>query len=74
MRIEGRESSGMATAQDDGGEEVRGRAQQSPLASQRAKENGEAGKVVWFPLSAKEGFNQWVRSLALCRDRERRQR
>ena len=58
----------MASAQDAGGEDVRGRAQQSPLASQRAKENGEAGKVVWFPLSAKEGFSQWVRALASHRE------
>ncbi|PSN70866.1 alpha/beta hydrolase [Corynespora cassiicola Philippines] len=41
---------------------MRARTQQSPLASQRAKEQGQAqtGRFAqWFPLSAKEGFNQW---------------
>jgi cardiolipin-specific phospholipase len=53
----------MATSEGDG--EMRNRTQQSPLASQRAKEQGQpqTGRfATWFPLSAKEGFNQWVSS------------
>ncbi|KAJ4353470.1 uncharacterized protein N0V89_005199 [Didymosphaeria variabile] len=50
----------MAAPQDD--EEIRGRMQQAPLASQRAKDQGQSqqGRVAkWFPLGAKEGFSQW---------------
>ena len=55
----------MATSAS-GGDDVRSRSHQSPLASQRAKEQGEseaaqAGRFArMFPLGAKEGFNQWV--------------
>ncbi|KAF2730982.1 alpha/beta-hydrolase [Polyplosphaeria fusca] len=51
----------MATTESSS-EEMRGRTQQSPLASQRAKEAGETqpGRFQqWFPLSAKDGFSQW---------------
>ncbi|KAF2472726.1 alpha/beta-hydrolase [Lindgomyces ingoldianus] len=50
----------MATS-ENGGEELQHRTQQSPLASQRAKEQGQAsGRFAqWFPLGAKEGFSQW---------------
>lgn len=51
----------MATSEGNN-EEMRNRTQQSPLASQRAKEEGQpqpGGFSKWFPLSAKEGFNQW---------------
>lgn len=57
--------SSMATSAS-GGDDVRSRSHQSPLASQRAKEQGEseatqAGRFArMFPLGAKEGFNQWV--------------
>lgn len=47
----------MASADSD---EIRNRTQQSPLASQRAKDEGKQ-KAGWFPLGAKEGFSQWVR-------------
>lgn len=50
-------------AADAGDEGVRSRTQQSPLASQRAAEEGQAqsqGRFAqWFPLGAKDGFNQW---------------
>ena len=61
LRLDSKESSTMAAAASDN-EEVRGRTQQSPLASQRAKEEGQQpGRFAqWFPLSAKEGFTQWV--------------
>lgn len=42
-------------------EEIRQRGQQPMLASQRAKEASEAQQgrfSKWFPLSAKEGFDQ----------------
>jgi len=50
-------------------EEFRDRGQQSVLARNRAKEeSGKAqqgagiggGAPQWFPLTAKEGFSQWV--------------
>jgi hypothetical protein len=56
-----RDSSTMAAPQDD--DEMRGRTQQAPLASQRAKDQAQSqqGRVAkWFPLGAKEGFSQWV--------------
>ncbi|OCK99761.1 alpha/beta-hydrolase [Cenococcum geophilum 1.58] len=59
----------MATSAS-GGDDVRSRSQQSPLASQRAKEQGEseaaqAGRFArMFPLGAKEGFNQWWAGLS----------
>jgi cardiolipin-specific phospholipase len=49
------------------GEDVEGRGQQSMLASQRAKEQGEAQQgrfSKWFPLSAKSGFEQWWAGLS----------
>jgi cardiolipin-specific phospholipase len=66
VRIEGRNSSAMATTQDAEGGDVRGRTQQSSGASQRAilaKDEAAQGRFAqWFPLSAKEGFSQWVNS------------
>ncbi|KAL0264586.1 hypothetical protein SLS55_000536 [Diplodia seriata] len=50
-------------------DEFRSRTQQSPLASQRAKQHGSVpsgapngrGFTGWFPLGYKEGFTQWAR-------------
>jgi cardiolipin-specific phospholipase len=55
--------SGSGSGNGNGSEDVRGRTQQSALASQRAKEQGQQmGRFAqWFPLGAKEGFSQWVR-------------
>ncbi|KAF2651203.1 alpha/beta-hydrolase [Lophiostoma macrostomum CBS 122681] len=52
-------------ASDSGNEDVRNRTQQSALASQRAKEQGQqTGRFAqWFPLGAKEGFSQWWASI-----------
>lgn len=53
-------------APGNNGDELRTKTQQSPLASQRAKEEGQpqVGRFTqWFPLGAKEGFNQWVSGL-----------
>ena len=55
----------MATS-EGGNEAMRNQTQQSPLASQRAKDAGQpqTGRfATWFPLGAKEGFNQWVSDL-----------
>jgi hypothetical protein len=57
--------SSMATSSSEG-DDLRDRAQQSPLASQRAKEQasearGRRGFGNMFPLGAKDGFSQWVR-------------
>ncbi|MCJ1413947.1 hypothetical protein MMC32_000272 [Xylographa parallela] len=57
----------MATAASGGDDDYRSRAQQSPLASQRAKkantptEANRTGRISagYFPLGYKEGFNQW---------------
>lgn len=49
----------MASANN--GDDLRGKTQQSPLASQRAKEQGTQPKGGYFPLGTKEGFSQWVR-------------
>ncbi|KAH7128571.1 Alpha/Beta hydrolase protein [Dendryphion nanum] len=53
-------------AGEEGSEDVRVRGQQSPLASQRAREEGQAqGRFgQWFPLGAKEGWNQWWAGLS----------
>ena len=55
------------TSDSNGPDEVQARAQQSPLASQRAKQesnsgrNGQAAKAGgFFTLGYKEGFSQWV--------------
>ena len=61
----------MATAASGGDDDYRSRAQQSPLASQRAKkantptEANRTGRISagYFPLGYKEGFNQWVGQL-----------
>ena len=57
-------TAGMAATDDD----VRNRTQQSPLASQRAKQSdhpteaNRTGRMSnFFPLGWKDGFNQWVR-------------
>ncbi|KAH7052100.1 Alpha/Beta hydrolase protein [Macrophomina phaseolina] len=55
-----------------GDDEFRSRTQQSPLASQRAKQQGSAppsapngrGYSGWFPLGYKEGFSQWWAGLS----------
>ena len=48
-------------AQDDGASgEVRTKTQQSPLASQRPNDQVPGRIAKWFPLSASEGFSQWV--------------
>lgn len=61
-------------AQESG--EVRNRTQQSPLASQRAREAGEAQQAgrfaQWFPLGAKEGFSQWVSQRLVLKVTEQR--
>jgi hypothetical protein len=68
-------SSTMATANSSDSHERaardgEGRGQQSPLASERAKEQGEQQQgrfAQWFPLGAKEGFSQWVsRTMRAC--------
>lgn len=49
-------------------DDFRSRSQQSPLASQRARQQGDVppsapngrGLGGWFPLGYKEGFTQWV--------------
>lgn len=70
VSLDSKESSTMA-AQNSVSEDVRGRTQQSPLASQRAKEQSEARPAgrfgQWFPLGAKEGFSQWVSVLRFSR-------
>jgi cardiolipin-specific phospholipase len=60
------ESKGNATMAGQDSEEGRQGGQQSVLASQRAKEQGEAqGRFSkWFPLSAKSGFDQWWAGLS----------
>ena len=58
VRIE-REASSMAVEQEE--EEGRGRGQRAVLASQREGAEAREGRVArWFPLSAREGFSQWV--------------
>ncbi|KAI9807682.1 MAG: hypothetical protein M1825_005623 [Sarcosagium campestre] len=45
--------------------EFKSKTQQSPLASQRAKEQGSTSKFSgFFPMGYKEGFNQWWASIA----------
>ncbi|CAE7028361.1 hypothetical protein P3342_006175 [Pyrenophora teres f. teres] len=63
IRIESKSNSTMA---GQGNEEAGQGGQQSMLASQRAKEQGEAtGRFSkWFPLSAKSGFDQWWAGLS----------
>jgi hypothetical protein len=63
IRIESKEISTMAAS--DHPDSAQG-GQQSMLASQRAKEQGEAqGRFSkWFPLSAKAGFEQWWAGLS----------
>ncbi|OAL47666.1 alpha/beta-hydrolase [Pyrenochaeta sp. DS3sAY3a] len=49
------------------GEDISERGQQSMLASQRAKEQGEVQQgrfSKWFPLGAKAGFDQWWAGLS----------
>ena len=54
----------MATATSGGDDDFKSKSQQSPLASQRAREGGQekrAGRFTgYFPLGYKEGFSQWV--------------
>ena len=54
----------MATAASSGDDDFKSKSQQSPLASQRAKEGGQAKRTGrftgYFPLGYKEGFSQWV--------------
>ena len=64
--------SAMATAASGSDDDYRSKAQQSPLASQRAKqanqptESNRTGRFGggYFPLGYKEGFNQWVCQLS----------
>ena len=66
-----RRSSAMATAASGGDDDYQSRSQQSPLASQRAKQGNnptEANRTGrfsggYFPLGYKEGFHQWVGQL-----------
>ena len=51
-----------ATANSNEGDEMRSKTQQSPLASQRAKAEGNKSGG-YFTLGYKEGFSQWV-----CKD------
>ena len=55
------------TTADDGDDEVRSKPQQSPLASQRGKEDNTSADSAksgrtggYFTLGYKEGFSQWV--------------
>lgn len=45
------------------------RGQQSPIASQRAREQGDAQARGRFPLGYKDGFNQWVSLVSSARTR-----
>ncbi|KAF2435431.1 alpha/beta-hydrolase [Tothia fuscella] len=45
-------------------DDVSGRGQQSPVASQRNRENGRNVQGAYFPLGYKEGFNQWWAGLS----------
>lgn len=69
MKLDAEENSTMATS-GNANANVEGRTQQSPLASQRAREAGQAaGRFAqWFPLGAKEGFSQWVGELESRKD------
>lgn len=61
IRIESKTNATMATQAAEVDAEVRERGQQSMLARQRAKEQGEVQQgrfSKWFPLSAKAGFDQ----------------
>jgi cardiolipin-specific phospholipase len=59
IRVEGKSNSTMAV-QDGNDEEMHNRQQRAILASQRAKDGQEQGRIArWFPLSASEGFSQW---------------
>jgi hypothetical protein len=55
----------MATTTSGEDDDYKSKSQQSPLASQRAKETGQAKRTGrftgYFPLGYKEGFSQWVR-------------
>lgn len=55
----------MATTTSGEDDDYKSKSQQSPLASQRAKESGQAKRAGrftgYFPLGYKEGFSQWVR-------------
>ncbi|KAJ4364497.1 hypothetical protein N0V83_009091 [Neocucurbitaria cava] len=66
IRLESKGNATMASQEADVDAEVR-RGQQSILASQRAKEQGEVQQgrfTKWFPLSAKAGFDQWWAGLS----------
>ena len=49
------ESAGASASGD-----VRAKTQQSPLASQRSDGQAPGRVAKWFPLSASDGFSQWV--------------
>jgi len=49
-------------AQDEQSGELRTKTQQSPLASQRPDGQVPGRIAKWFPLSASDGFSQWVSS------------
>lgn len=67
IKIGGGEKSGnssvMAAAQEEhegAGGDFKTKTQQSPLASQRPDGQIPGRIAKWFPLSASEGFSQWV--------------
>ncbi|KAJ4350653.1 hypothetical protein N0V95_004558 [Ascochyta clinopodiicola] len=65
LKIGDKSASTMAAHDDDNNAdgELRGKTQQSPLASQR--QDAEPGRIAkWFPLSASEGFSQWWAGLS----------
>lgn len=61
IKIGEKSSSTMAAQDDSASGELRTKTQQSPLASQRADGAAPGRMAKWFPLSASEGFSQWVR-------------
>jgi cardiolipin-specific phospholipase len=62
----GEKSSSTMAAQDEQSGELRTKTQQSPLASQRPADGQAPGRIAkWFPLSASDGFSQWVCSDSL---------
>ena len=61
IKIGEKSSSTMAAQDDSASGELRTKTQQSPLVSQRADGAAPGRMAKWFPLSASEGFSQWVR-------------
>lgn len=59
----GEKSSSTMAAHDEQDGELRSKTQQSPLASQRPDGQVPGRIAKWFPLSASDGFSQWVSSI-----------